>query len=195
MKKFTLLMAALLLITSSLNAANSKTEVAQVSSSVSLTTDVDYVITGETPFATAGSVDIQNTEHAVLIIQKIKPSKVIANWMGNIFIKGRKKNMLLGPNGQNIYPEEIEDKLNSMLMVSESIIVQRNNRLEALIHPDYEEAQQLNLTEENVSNIMQLNQIDLNEQLPAYEQIMAVRIQKEEFQKTPKRSIKRYLYK
>ena len=114
---------------------------------------------------------------------------------GNIFIKGRKKNMLLGPNGQNIYPEEIEDKLNSMLMVSESIIVQRNNRLEALIHPDYEEAQQLNLTEENVSNIMQLNQIDLNEQLPAYEQIMAVRIQKEEFQKTPKRSIKRYLYK
>ena len=114
---------------------------------------------------------------------------------GNVFIKGRKKNMLLGPNGQNIYPEEIEDKLNSMLMVSESIIVQRNNRLEALIHPDYEEAQQLNLTEENVSNIMQLNQIDLNEQLPAYEQIMAVRIQKEEFQKTPKRSIKRYLYK
>ena len=103
--------------------------------------------------------------------------------------------MLLGPNGQNIYPEEIEDKLNSMLMVSESIIVQRNNRLEALIHPDYEEAQQLNLTEENVSNIMQLNQIDLNEQLPAYEQIMAVHIQKEEFQKTPKRSIKRYLYK
>ena len=114
---------------------------------------------------------------------------------GNVFIKGRKKNMLLGPNGQNIYPEEIEDKLNSMLMVSESIIVQRNNRLEALIHPDYEEAQQLNLTEENISNIMQLNQIDINEQLPAYEQIMAVHIQKEEFQKTPKRSIKRYLYK
>ena len=96
MKKFTLLMAALLLITSSLNAANSKTEVAQVSSSVSLTTDVDYVITGETPFATAGSVDIQNTEHAVLIIQKIKPSKVIANWMGNIFIKGEK-----AVNGKN----------------------------------------------------------------------------------------------
>ena len=114
---------------------------------------------------------------------------------GNIFIRGRKKNMILGPNGQNIYPEEIEDKLNSMLMVSESIIVQRNNRLEALIHPDYEEAQLLNLTEENVTNIMQLNQIDINEQLPAYEQIMAVHIQKEEFQKTPKRSIKRYLYK
>jgi long-chain acyl-CoA synthetase len=114
---------------------------------------------------------------------------------GNVFINGRSKNMLLGANGQNIYPEEIEDKLNSMLMVSESIIVQRNNRLEALIHPDYEEAQLLNLTEENVTNIMQLNQIDINEQLPAYEQIMAVHVQKEEFQKTPKRSIKRYLYK
>ena len=113
---------------------------------------------------------------------------------GNLFIKGRKKNMLLGPNGQNIYPEEIEDKLNSMLMVSESIVVQRNNRLEALIHPDYEEARQFHLTDENISNIMQLNLTDLNELLPAYEHIYAVHIYKEEFQKTPKRSIKRYLY-
>ena len=113
---------------------------------------------------------------------------------GNLFIKGRKKNMLLGPNGQNIYPEEIEDKLNSMLMVSESIVVQRNNRLEALIHPDYEEARELHLTDENISNIMQLNQNDLNEVLPAYEHIQAFHIQKEEFEKTPKRSIKRYLY-
>lgn len=113
---------------------------------------------------------------------------------GNLFIKGRKKNMLLGPNGQNIYPEEIEDKLNSLLMVSESIVVQRNNRLEALIHPDYEEAKLFNLTDENISNIMQLNMKDLNELLPAYEHIQAVHIYKEEFQKTPKRSIKRYLY-
>lgn len=102
--------------------------------------------------------------------------------------------MLLGPNGQNIYPEEIEDKLNSMLMVSESIVVQRNNRLEALIHPDYEEACELHLTDENIINIMQLNQNDLNEVLPAYEHIHAFHIQKEEFEKTPKRSIKRYLY-
>jgi len=113
---------------------------------------------------------------------------------GNLFIKGRKKNMLLGPNGQNIYPEEIEDKLNSMLMVSESLVVQRDNRLEALIHPDYEEARELHLTDENISNIMQLNQKDLNEVLPAYEHIQAYHIQKEEFEKTPKRSIKRYLY-
>ena len=113
---------------------------------------------------------------------------------GNLFIKGRKKNMLLGPNGQNIYPEEIEDRLNSMLMVSESIIVQRNGRLEALIHPDYEEARQLNLTDENILNIMQLNKTDLNEILPAYEHIQDIHIHEEEFAKTPKRSIKRYLY-
>ena len=113
---------------------------------------------------------------------------------GNLFIKGRKKNMLLGPNGQNIYPEEIEDRLNSMLMVSESIIVQRNGRLEALIHPDYEEARQLNLTDENILNIMQLNKTDLNEILPAYEHIQDIHLHEEEFAKTPKRSIKRYLY-
>ena len=118
----------------------------------------------------------------------------IIDAMGNLFIKGRKKNMILGPNGQNIYPEEIEDKLNSMLMVSESIVVQNNNHLEALIHPDYEEANLFHLTDENIRNIMQLNIKDLNEQLPAYEHIQAVQIQKDEFQKTPKKSIKRYLY-
>ncbi len=113
---------------------------------------------------------------------------------GNLFIKGRKKNMILGPNGQNIYPEEIEDKLNSMLMVSESIVLQNNNHLVALVHPDYEEANLFHLTDDNIRNIMQLNIKELNEQLPAYEHIQAVQIQKEEFQKTPKKSIKRYLY-
>lgn len=114
---------------------------------------------------------------------------------GYLFIKGRKKNMLLGPNGQNIYPEEIEDQLNTLLLVSESLIVQRDNRLEALVHPDYEEAQQLNLTNENISNIMNLNLVDLNELIPAYEHIHAIHILEEEFQKTAKKSIKRYLYK
>ena len=113
---------------------------------------------------------------------------------GNLFIKGRKKNMLLGPNGQNIYPEEIEDKLNSMLMVSESLIVQRDGRLQALIVPDWDEANELKLTDENVKNILELDRNDLNEMLPAYERIQAVIIQREEFEKTPKRSIKRYLY-
>jgi long-chain acyl-CoA synthetase len=113
---------------------------------------------------------------------------------GNLFIKGRKKNMLLGANGQNIYPEEIEDKLNSMLMVCESLVVQREGHLEALIVPDWDEANELKLTDENVKNIMELNRHDLNEMLPAYERIQAVNILHEEFEKTPKRSIKRYLY-
>ena len=119
----------------------------------------------------------------------------IVDRKGNVFIRGRKKNMLLGPNGQNIYPEEIEDKLNSMLMVGESLIVQRKGRLEALVHPDYEEAYGLNLTEENIKNIMDLNLTDLNEIRASYEHVHAIHIMKEEFEKTPKRSIKRYLYK
>ena len=139
------------------------------------------------PEATAEALDAEGWYHT--------GDLGIIDTKGNLFIKGRKKNMLLGPNGQNIYPEEIEDRLNSMLMVSESIIVQRNGRLEALIHPDYEEALQLKLTDENIFNIMQLNKTDLNEILPAYENIQDVHIQEEEFAKTPKRSIKRYLYK
>ena len=114
---------------------------------------------------------------------------------GYLFLKGRKKNMLLGPNGQNIYPEEIEDKLNSMLMVNESLIVQRNNRLEALVHPDYEDAYSLKLTDQNIEHIMEMNRVDLNEIRPAYEHIHAIHIMKEEFEKTPKKSIRRFLYK
>lgn len=114
---------------------------------------------------------------------------------GNIYINGRSKNMLLGPNGQNIYPEEIEDKLNSMTLVVESIVVQRDNRLVALVHPDFDEAQELKLTSEELKDIMEQNRTALNQMLPAYEKITEIEICKEEFEKTPKRSIKRYLYK
>jgi len=114
---------------------------------------------------------------------------------GNVFINGRSKNMLLGANGQNIYPEEIEDKLNSMTMVVESIVVQRDSKLVALIHPDLEEAKAMNFTQEDLVGIMEQNRQTLNEQLPAYEKIAEVEIREEEFEKTPKKSIKRYLYK
>ena len=114
---------------------------------------------------------------------------------GNVFINGRSKNMLLGANGQNIYPEEIEDKLNSMTMVVESIVVQRDTKLVALIHPDLEEAKAMNFTKEDLMGIMEQNRQTLNEQLPAYEKIAEVEIREEEFEKTPKKSIKRYLYK
>ena len=113
---------------------------------------------------------------------------------GNVFINGRSKNMLLGPNGQNIYPEEIEDKLNSMTMVVESIVVQRDNKLVALVYPDYDEAKNLSLSADDIKNVMEQNRNGLNEQLPAYEKISEIEIHKQEFEKTPKRSIKRYLY-
>ena len=114
---------------------------------------------------------------------------------GNVYINGRSKNMLLGPNGQNIYPEEIEDKLNSMTMVVESIVVQRDNRLVALVHPDMDEAKNLGFSEEDLKNIMEQNRNGLNELIPAYEKVSEIEIHKEEFEKTPKKSIKRYLYK
>ena len=113
---------------------------------------------------------------------------------GNVFINGRSKNMLLGPNGQNIYPEEIEDKLNSMTLVVESVVVQRDTKLVGLVFPDYDEAQNLRLNDQDISNIMEQNRLQLNEQLPAYEKITEIEIRKEEFEKTPKRSIKRFLY-
>ena len=112
---------------------------------------------------------------------------------GNVFINGRSKNMLLGPNGQNIYPEEIEDKLNSMTMVVESVIVQRGNKLVGLVYPDYE-AKNMNFNLQDIEGIMEQNRLQLNEQLPAYEKIAEMEIRKEEFEKTPKRSIKRFLY-
>ena len=113
---------------------------------------------------------------------------------GNVFINGRSKNMLLGPNGQNIYPEEIEDKLNSMTLVVESVVVQRDTKLVGLVYPDYDEAKNMNFNEEDIKNIMEQNRQQLNEQLPAYEKITEIEIRTEEFAKTPKRSIKRFLY-
>lgn len=113
---------------------------------------------------------------------------------GHFFIKGRSKNMLLGANGQNIYPEEIEDRLNSMALVSESIIVQRNNKLVALIHPDYDEASSMGFTAEDLEHIMNQNRVELNSQMPSFAKISGIQIHENEFEKTAKKSIKRYLY-
>ena len=114
---------------------------------------------------------------------------------GHLFIRGRIKNMLLGANGQNVYPEEIEDKLNSMAMVSESLIVQRGDKLVALVHPDMDEAKNMGFSEEDLENILEQNRQELNATLPTYSKIQAFELQKEEFMKTPKKSIKRYIYK
>ena len=114
---------------------------------------------------------------------------------GHIFIRGRLKNMLLGANGQNVYPEEIEDKLNSLTMVSESLIVQRGDKLVALVFPDMDEARNMGFSAEDLQNIMEQNRQELNAGLPVYSKIQAFELQEEEFHKTPKKSIKRYLYK
>ena len=114
---------------------------------------------------------------------------------GHIFIRGRLKNMLLGANGQNVYPEEIEDKLNSMPMVSECIIVQRGDKLAALVYPDMDEAKNMGFTQGDLESVMEQNRQLLNEQLPVYSKIQDFELQEKEFMKTPKKSIKRYLYK
>ena len=113
---------------------------------------------------------------------------------GNVFIKGRSKTMLLGANGQNIYPEEIEDKLNSLAMVNESIVIQEGQKLIGLVHPDYDEVKVLGLSTEDLTNVMEQNRVALNSMIPGYSKVSEIRIQEEEFEKTPKKSIKRYLY-
>ncbi len=113
---------------------------------------------------------------------------------GNIYIKGRSKNMLLGSNGQNIYPEEIEDKLNSMLMVTESIVVQRGDKLVGLVFPDYDEAKEMGLNLDDLKGIMEEHRISINNSLPPYSKLSEIEIQETEFEKTPKKSIKRFLY-
>lgn len=113
---------------------------------------------------------------------------------GNVSIKGRSKNMLLGPSGQNIYPEEIEDKLNNMPYVAESIIVQQNEKLVGLVYPDFDDAFAHGLNNDDIERVMEENRVALNAELPAYSQIFKMKIYPEEFEKTPKKSIKRFLY-
>ena len=113
---------------------------------------------------------------------------------GNVFIKGRSKNMLLGASGQNIYPEEIEDKLNTLPYVSESIVIQKGDKLYGLIYPDYDEVQKAGLDNEALQAQMEQNRRDLNTMVNNYEQLSGIKLFTEEFEKTPKRSIKRYLY-
>lgn len=113
---------------------------------------------------------------------------------GNVFIKGRSKNMILGPSGQNIFPEEIEDALNSLPMVNESIVVHRETKLVALVHPDIDACSALNMSSNDVEDLMKKNLEQLNSTQPPYCRISHIEICNEEFEKTPKKSIKRFLY-
>lgn len=113
---------------------------------------------------------------------------------GYIFISGRSKTMILGPSGQNIYPEEIEQKLNIMPYVNESLIIEDGGALVALIHPDYEAANSQHIGNEALEKIMDENLVALNAQMPAYSKVKRYKLMDVEFEKTPKRSIKRFLY-
>lgn len=113
---------------------------------------------------------------------------------GNLYIMGRCKTMILGPSGQNIYPEEIEGLLNGMPYISESLVISENGKLVALVYPDFDETRKSDMSEEDLAVALNKNKNEVNKLLPPYEQICNVKIQMTEFEKTPKKSIKRYLY-
>lgn len=149
----------------------------------------DCVLTGyfKNPEATAAALDAEGWLHTgdMGIIDKD----------GYVYIKGRCKNMILSSNGQNIYPEEIEDKLNNMPYIGESIVVDRAGKLVALIHPDTDQMEADQVQENQLAEIMKDNLKEVNQQLPSYSQLGSYELYAEEFEKTPKRSIKRFLYK
>ena len=113
---------------------------------------------------------------------------------GNVFIKGRSKNMLLGANGQNVYPEEIEDKLVGMPLVSECVVIQKGEKFWGLVYPDQDKVRELSLTKGDLEAIMEQNRKDLNLVIPAYCSLYGIHIMNEEFEKTPKKSIRRFKY-
>ena len=113
---------------------------------------------------------------------------------GTLYIRGRSKTMILTGSGQNIYPEEIEDKLNNMYLVLESLVLEHNGKLHALVVPDYEQAEREGIDKNDLPQIMENNLKELNTVVAGYEHVAAITIYPTEFEKTPKRSIKRYLY-
>lgn len=113
---------------------------------------------------------------------------------GFIFIKGRCKSMILGPSGQNIYPEELEARFNNLPFVTESLVIEKNNKLIALVYPDLDAADEAKLKSTDIERIMEQHRVDVNKNLPQYSQIVKIKLYPEEFEKTPKKSIKRFLY-
>lgn len=114
---------------------------------------------------------------------------------GYVYIRGRDKNMILGPSGQNIYPEEIEVVLNNLPLVGESVVVDRDGKIVALVHPDYDEGHRLGMTDSSIEQRVMENLPALNKALPAYSRVSSFEIHRDEFAKTPKHSIRRFMYK
>ena len=114
---------------------------------------------------------------------------------GYVYLRGRNKSMILGPSGQNIYPEEIESELNNLPLVAESVVVDRDGKIVALVHPDYEAARLQHISEADTDTRVKELLPELNRRLPAYSRVSSIEIQHEPFEKTPKHSIRRFLYK
>ena len=148
----------------------------------------DCVMDGyyKNPEATAAAIDTEGWLHT--------GDLGVIDADGYLFIKGRCKNMILGPSGQNIYPEEIEDRINNMIHVSESLVVEQEGKLIALIYPDADSVSAAGIGEADLPQVMHDNIKGINQELPAYSQIAGVKIMEQEFEKTPKRSIRRFLY-
>lgn len=148
----------------------------------------DCVMTGyyKNPEATTAAIDKEGWLHT--------GDLGLIDADGYLFIKGRCKNMILGPSGQNIYPEEIEDRLNNLIYVTESIVMEQDGKLVALVYPDFDAVNADRIAENDLPRVMKENLKELNQLLPAYSQISKIKIYNEEFEKTPKRSIKRFLY-
>ena len=138
------------------------------------------------PDATAAAIDLEGWFHT--------GDLGLIDAEGTIFIHGRSKTVILGPSGQNIYPEEIEAKLNSLPFIGESLVIERNGKLFALVYPDLERIDQLRLDERELVQRMEKNRLALNRVLPAYASIAKIDVYSEEFQKTPTKKIKRFLY-
>jgi long-chain acyl-CoA synthetase len=111
-----------------------------------------------------------------------------------IYIRGRNKTMILSSNGQNIYPEEIESKLNNLPFVMESLVIEKNDRLIGLVYPDYDAVDSTGISHEELPSVMEQNRLELNKLLAPFEKVAQLQLYPTEFEKTPKKSIRRYLY-
>ena len=118
----------------------------------------------------------------------------VMDQQGFIHIRGRSKSLILGPSGQNIYPEEIEARLNNLPFIQESLIIEQKGKLVGLIYPDYESMQQEGLSDNDIAPVLEQHRVELNKHLPQYSQVVKLQIFNQEFEKTPKKSIKRFLY-
>lgn len=113
---------------------------------------------------------------------------------GTLFLRGRNKTMLLSASGQNVYPEEIEAKLNNMPFIAESLVVERDGKLIGLVYPDYPALDKMEMTSNDLNDIMEKTRKELNQLVAPYERLSKLQLVPNEFEKTPKRSIKRFLY-